>query len=102
LTALTGYTAFDLYRFVDTDFSAMPLLGTLTPRKRFVQISQDLRVDFDVGDRFGITVGAGIVSATLDVARRQDADGDVLALLAAGTPVEPLAPFITSSPVSHF
>src|SRR5690606_16696457 len=54
LTALTGYTAFDLYRFVDTDFSAMPLLGTLTPRKRFVQISQDLRVDFDVGDRFGI------------------------------------------------
>lgn len=102
LTSVTGYAAFDLYRFVDTDFSPLPLLGTLTPRKDFEQIGQEVRFDVDVGERFDVLTGVAIQQADLGVSRRQDVNGDVLAILLAGTPLEALAPFATSSPVSHF
>ncbi len=65
ITSITGYKRFKLFEFTDQDGTPVFLIDTRR-RTRGWQFSQELRTDFEVGDRIDVTVGGFYLKNSYD------------------------------------
>ncbi len=77
LTYIGGYSQFEFERLIDSDFSPLNLLVTLTPEDEYEQYSHELRWVSAPGERFEWVAGAYYQDSDYRTSRRNVLNGSV-------------------------